>query len=419
MKTKISYASEEGLKELYRRAVSRIPDVDTELDYYSENPIANSTVTNALANLASYLVVPGTGSDHHPNIPSGTESEMVLYFVKVASEPGKDNYKEWIWTGNWECIGEPSIVVDDSLDINSMNPITNHAVTEAMLNFGGFEKVNGTGADNHPDVANPSNKVIYLVEVPGTPEPDHCMEWIWEASGQWVCIGSTSIEVDTELDPVSGNPLANSTITAEIDRIDTRIDDEHEYTEGEVERLETIIAEEHEYTAGEVSRLDTRVDNEHDYIVREVNRLDTRIDELSLVITDVDGTISGTTMSVFVDNSTYTRFAVPVSVETLIITLADRATAGNVSRSMFEFTLPEDTSLEHVSVLDATGSECLMFAPMTWPGLVTYQGEVIDSIAKIIGFSPVVPEENVLCTEDGTNIVTGDRKKLRYRIVED
>lgn len=282
MKTKISYASEEGLKELYRRAVSRIPDVDTELDYYSENPIANSTVTNALANLASYLVVPGTSSDHHPNIPSGTESEMVLYFVKVASRPGKDNYKEWIWTGKWECIGEPSIVVDDALNINSMNPITNHAVTEALLNFGGFEKVNGTGADNHPDVANPSTKVIYLVEVPGTPEPDHCMEWIWEASGKWVCIGSTSIEVDTELDPSSDNPVSNGAVCGGLAEKTDK--EEFEATVGTlndeialkadqsgvdtaVNRLEGSISDLSTHVEGEIGDLDTAKANKDELAI--------------------------------------------------------------------------------------------------------------------------------------------------------
>ena len=282
MKTKISYASEEGLKELYRRAVSRIPDVDTELDYYSENPIANSTVTNALANLASYLVVPGTGSDHHPNIPSGTESEMVLYFVKVASEPGKDNYKEWIWTGKWECIGEPSIVVDDALNINSMNPITNHAVTEALLNFGGFEKVNGTGADHHPDVANPSTKVIYLVEVPGTPEPDHCMEWIWEASGKWVCIGSTSIDVDTELDPSSDNPVSNWAVcgglaekTDQADFVDavSSLNDEialkanQSDVDEAVSSLEDSISDLSTHVEGEIADLDTTKANKDELVI--------------------------------------------------------------------------------------------------------------------------------------------------------
>lgn len=130
------------------------------------------------------------------------------------------------------------------------------------------------------------------------------------------------------------------------------------------------------------------------------------------------GTVSGTTLAVDLTINRYTKFTVASTITDIVVNVpADGP--DKVGWFRFEFTLPEDTSLEHVSVLDSTGSECLMFAPMSWPGLVTYQGEVTDKIAKIIGYSPVLSEENVLCTDTGANIVTGDRKKLRYRIVED
>ena len=104
--------------------------------------------------------------------------------------------------------------VDESLDANSHNPISNRAVTMALADFGGFQKVPGD-ENNRPVVEHPSNKVIYLVEVSGSPEPDHCLEWIWStASGtpEWVCIGTTSIDVDTELDPDSDNPVSNGAV---------------------------------------------------------------------------------------------------------------------------------------------------------------------------------------------------------------
>lgn len=130
------------------------------------------------------------------------------------------------------------------------------------------------------------------------------------------------------------------------------------------------------------------------------------------------GTVSGTTLTVDLTINRYTKFTVANTITDIVVNVpADGP--DKVGWFRFEFTLPEDTSLEHVSVLDSTGSECLMFAPMSWTGLVTYQGEVTDKIAKIIGYSPVIPEENILCTDTGANIVTGDRKKLRYRIVED
>lgn len=134
--------------------------------------------------------------------------------------------------------------VDDELNIESLNPISNHAVTEALRNFGGFKKVNGTGEDNHPDVDDPSPKIIYLVEVPGTPEPDHSKEWIWDVSGDtgvWSCIGTTSLVIDTELDPESGNPVANSVISGEIDRIDDKIDTAVERLDDKIDTLDAKV----------------------------------------------------------------------------------------------------------------------------------------------------------------------------------
>lgn len=133
---------------------------------------------------------------------------------------------------------------------------------------------------------------------------------------------------------------------------------------------------------------------------------------------DVPGTVTGTTLTATLTHNRYAKLSVDSTITDIEIKLPTEDLP-KVGWFKFEFTLPEDTELESVHVLDASGNDCLVFAPMSWPGLVTYQGEVTDRIAKIIGFSPEVPEENVLCTEDGTNIVTGDRKKLRYRIVED
>lgn len=133
---------------------------------------------------------------------------------------------------------------------------------------------------------------------------------------------------------------------------------------------------------------------------------------------DVLGTVTGTTLTATLTHNRYAKLTVDNTITDIVINLPAEDLP-KVGWFKFEFTLPEDTSLEHVRVLNATGSECLIFAPMSWPGLVTYQGEVTDNIAKIIGFSPVLPEDNILCTDTGANIVTGNRKKLRYRIVED
>ena len=290
--------------------------------------------------------------------------------------------------------------VDDELNIESLNPISNHAVTEALRNFGGFKKVPGTGPDNHPDVDDPSPKIIYLVEVPGTPEPDHSKEWIWDVSGDtgvWSCIGTTSLVIDTELDPESGNPVANSVISGEIERIDDKIDTAVERLDDRIDTLDTKVDTEVTRLDGRIDTLDTKVDtevtrleqaiiDEHAYTVEQVERLDIRIDDLSLIITDVEGVISGTTMTVEVKNSTYTRFIVPPTIETIIVTIDDPATSGNVSKAMFEFTLPEGTALNDVRVLDGDENDRLVTSPMRWPGTVTYQGTITNGIATILGY---------------------------------
>ena len=90
--------------------------------------------------------------------------------------------------------------VDQELDENSSNPISNSAVTNAFKKFGGYRKVNGTGADNHPDVQNPDPKVIYLVEDPNAPDPDHFYEWIWDVPTEgnpiWRCIGTATMDLE-------------------------------------------------------------------------------------------------------------------------------------------------------------------------------------------------------------------------------
>lgn len=87
--------------------------------------------------------------------------------------------------------------VDDSLDISSGNAISNRAVTEALGKVTSFVKADGIGPDKHPDVENPSGRVIYLVHDELAPNPDQYKEWIWstppEEESRWECIGDTSM----------------------------------------------------------------------------------------------------------------------------------------------------------------------------------------------------------------------------------
>lgn len=221
---------------------------------------------------------------------------------------------------------------DSELDETSNKPVSNRAVTLALKNFGGFLKVDGTGPNHKPDVETPSSKIIYLVTVNDSPDPDHSIEWIWDEDNEsWECIGTTSIQY-------------------------------------------------------------------------------------GLIITEVEGDISGTTMNVHVDNDTYTKFDVPATIKTLVIEMGNIATTGPVSNAMFEFTLPSNTVLETVVVVDGDGSDKTALAPMSWPGTVTYQGRITNGIANIIGYSPVIYNGQWLSTDNGQIITTSTGKHIKYVI---
>jgi len=95
----------------------------------------------------------------------------------------------------------PEVIVDDALNVESLHPISNHAVTEALSNFGGYLKKPGTGVDNHPDVSTPSTKYIYLVRIDSVTTEDKYKEWIWtmlpDQTYGWECIGDTGMVLDS------------------------------------------------------------------------------------------------------------------------------------------------------------------------------------------------------------------------------
>lgn len=91
-----------------------------------------------------------------------------------------------------------AVTVVDEVSINSMDAVTSHAVAVAVGKLTGFQKVDGTGNDKHPDVDEPNTRTIYLVKISEIVGEDKYKEWIWVIpeqgdEGNWECIGSTSI----------------------------------------------------------------------------------------------------------------------------------------------------------------------------------------------------------------------------------
>ena len=80
------------------------------------------------------------------------------------------------------------------------NPlITQSDMSTALADFGGFKTATGTGADNHPDVANPDTKFIYLVYDSSATGDDKYKEWICTDATTtpptWELIGDTSMSI--------------------------------------------------------------------------------------------------------------------------------------------------------------------------------------------------------------------------------
>lgn len=70
-------------------------------------------------------------------------------------------------------------------------------IKRLINNFGGFEEAQGTGADNHPSVLNPSTKIIYLVPIDSSTAPNKFTEWYYHIdpttqAGSWETLGVTS-----------------------------------------------------------------------------------------------------------------------------------------------------------------------------------------------------------------------------------
>lgn len=76
--------------------------------------------------------------------------------------------------------------------------VTMTDLTAAIANFGGFTTAAGTGADLHPDVNDPSTKIVYLVKDSGVTGTDMYKEWICTntATPTWELIGDTSMDLN-------------------------------------------------------------------------------------------------------------------------------------------------------------------------------------------------------------------------------
>ena len=94
-------------------------------------------------------------------------------------------------------------------------------IKQLINNFGGYEEATGTGDDNHPAVANPSTKIIYLVPVQDGSTPNLYDEWFWHINetthvGNWKLFGKTTFTENSwkHWSEQNGSTSADSTGTS-------------------------------------------------------------------------------------------------------------------------------------------------------------------------------------------------------------
>ena len=131
--------------------------------------------------------------------------------------------------------------------------------------------------------------------------------------------------------------------------------------------------------------------------------------------------VSGDEMSAYLYNNRYSIFSVPEEVKKLTIKVFGTEDESTVSRTMFEFVKEGDAAddLEKVQVLGDDETECLMNAPMNWPGTVTYHGVVVNNIATILGYTSAdsgTVDPSSLITSSGDHLVTENGDYITFEI---
>lgn len=132
---------------------------------------------------------------------------------------------EYVHKINGKDLAASAVVPNSALD----QRITN---IEEFTNLGAFEIVPlTTGVDPHPDVLNPSNKVIYLTKDASLQVDDPYTEWIYilgdptadpPTSDRWEIIGTTAIKFQRATTTQEGVTILNSsTVDAQTGALST------------------------------------------------------------------------------------------------------------------------------------------------------------------------------------------------------
>lgn len=112
------------------------------LKYYTK-----SQVDALLANLGGYQVVPLKNG--LPDVDEPTNK--YIYLTKIDTATGDDKYKEWIWSGAWECIGETSLDLSEYVTETELAEALEPYATKNFVSAGYQEKGNYVSASELED----------------------------------------------------------------------------------------------------------------------------------------------------------------------------------------------------------------------------------------------------------------------------
>lgn len=173
---------------------------DSTLDSY----IANKPTIPAAANDAALNLALGSATATQVfSADASTASTITIPLASADTTGATPVYMEGLMTGqdkehvDWLVSVTPG--TGTTYPATPTNPlITQDEMEAAIADFGGFEIATGTGADLHPNVQNPSTKIIYLVKDTSATGSDLYKEWICTntTGPTWELIGDTSMNLN-------------------------------------------------------------------------------------------------------------------------------------------------------------------------------------------------------------------------------
>jgi len=220
--------------------------VDSSLSGSSENPVQNKVVESALSGKA----------DKAQNLTGATKTK-ITYNGQGIVTAGADLVASDIPALPASKITSGEIPVErggtgastvsgaqTNLNVYDKSEVYTKTEVDNMVAGTGFEIAQPTGADNHPDVNNPSPTKIYLVKDAQSTATDPYTEWIYippqtsGGQGTWEIIGETTVDLSDYYNKTETDTL----LSGKVDKVAGKGLSTEDYTTAEKNKLAGIAA---------------------------------------------------------------------------------------------------------------------------------------------------------------------------------